>query len=326
MISIIVPVYNIFGCVEACIKSILAQRSPHWEMILVDDGSTDGSGEICRTYAGSDKRIKYMYKSNGGLSSARNAGIEIATGDWIMFVDGDDCILPDTVDTLLRVIPNTDNAEVIHFGFQEIEFGDVDRISYGHTDKVHIVDDKKEMFFYLNSIGGEAASACTKLIKRSLLANLRFKEGILHEDEEFTPRLLIKANKIAYVDFKPYIYIQRPGSIITSRFNSKRLDILDIMNARFSLMLENNLDSLVPAFRLRFLRMLTTLYMVAYAAKDFEGAEKIGKEYLTQIKKLDYSRLKFQFLESLRYRTIQFGFPVLKIEALVRKILNKELK
>lgn len=326
MISIIVPVYNIVNCVEACIKSILAQRSPHWEMILVDDGSTDGSGEICQTYAESDRRIKYVHKTNGGLSSARNAGIEIARGDWIMFVDGDDCILPDTVDTLLRVIPNTDNADVIHFGFQEIKLGDVELISYAHSDNVHIVDNKKEMFIYLNTIGGEAASACTKLIRRSLLDSLCFKEGILHEDEEFTPRLLIKANKIAYVDFKPYIYIQRPGSIITSRFNSKRLDILDIMNARFSLMLENNLDSLVPVFRLRFLRMLTTMYMVAYAARDYDSAEKIRKEHLTQIKRLDFSKVHLQLSESLRYRITQLGVPVLKIEARVRKFLNKEIK
>ena len=120
MISIVVAIYNIESLLHYCIDSILNQDDSNWELILVNDGSTDDSLTICRKYAELDSRISVVDKTNGGLSSARNAGILVAHGDWVMFIDGDDYILPNTISTLNKLIG--------------LAYKDIDLVQYGYTE------------------------------------------------------------------------------------------------------------------------------------------------------------------------------------------------
>ena len=163
-VSIIVPVYNIENYIEGCIKSLVYQTYNKIEIILVNDGSTDNSLSVCERFAVSDNRIKIVNKANGGLSSARNSGIDVANGDFIMFIDGDDYIACNTLSELVLQIEKYD-ADIVQFGYVETN-SDYSNQVCAPVSCLELVSDTYEMFKRLYSIGGEAASACTKLYKR----------------------------------------------------------------------------------------------------------------------------------------------------------------
>ncbi|MBC5624031.1 glycosyltransferase [Clostridium sp. NSJ-49] len=229
-ISIIVPIYNVELYVERCIESILNQSLSDFDLILVDDGSTDKSGEICEGYAKKDSRIQVIHKKNGGLSSARNAGIEIAQGKYIAFVDGDDFIHKDMYKILYDKIIQNDSDIVI------CEFKKV----YNKTDVIDTIENTKSI--ELNNIdalhmlysdkGAEFTVAWNKIYKKELFDEVRYEEGKIHEDEFIAHKLLYKAQKITYVSKQLYNYIQREDSIINSKFNIKKLDAVYAFNER----------------------------------------------------------------------------------------------
>ena len=182
MTSIIVPVYNIKNYLPRCIESLLAQSDPDFEGILVDDGSADGSGALCDAYAARDGRFRVMHKANGGLSSARNAGLDAARGEYILFLDGDDYLAPDAVQSLNAIAAAAGAFDFIQFRYAETD-GSWQPGARQKPD-VRICTDVREMFAYLYQAGGVAASACTKLYRAALFRGLRFREGIAHEDEQ----------------------------------------------------------------------------------------------------------------------------------------------
>lgn len=325
MISIIVAVYNIQDYIGYCIESILRQSLMDWELLLINDGSTDGSRSICELYAIKDKRIKVINKNNGGLSSARNAGINSAFGQWIMFVDGDDYLLPDTLKNLHNCIEQAgDDVDFIQYGFQEADNYEGKFLKTEFLPAMDFISDWHEMFYRLLVMGGEAASMCTKLIRRDILKRLKFQEGIIHEDEQFTTHLLLESRKVAYSRYKPYIYVRRNNSIITSRFSKKRLDIIGIMNERFALMEKYSLQRrLVSLFRIKHIKGLRNLYMAALEVNDKESAVVLNEEYVSQIKLLDFSLMEIPVKEKIRLILAEAGFPVLKIESIVRKSIKK---
>ena len=220
-VSVIVPVYNIENYIEGCIKSLISQTYTNEEIILVNDGSTDNSLNVCEQFAGLDNRIKIVNKTNGGLSSARNAGIDVATGDYIMFIDGDDYIAANTLLELVSQIEKYD-ADIVQFGYVETN-ADYSNQVCAPVSSMELISDTYQMFKRLYSIGGEAASACTKLYKVYLFDSLRFKEGINNEDEQMITFMLQKAQSVLYTDFKPYYYVTRQGSIINSKFSKKKI-------------------------------------------------------------------------------------------------------
>ena len=213
-VSIIVPIYKVEDYIRECIDSILAQTYPDFELILVDDGSPDICGRICDDYAKGDNRIKVVHKVNGGISSARNAGLEVAKGEWIMHVDGDDWIEPDMIESLIEAAQITGADMVIG-----------DFVKYGPSAGYNKLptwgsDKKKSMSNYLaytmTTIWGSIA-------RRSLYADhsLKSPEGISYcEDFHLIVRLCHFANKIVNVHRPFYHYRYRPTSIM-SNMNGK---------------------------------------------------------------------------------------------------------
>ena len=210
MVSIIVPIYNIEGYIRECIDSILAQTYSDFELILVDDGSPDNCGRICDEYAEKDVRIKVIHKENGGLTSARNAGLSVAKGDWIMHVDGDDWIEPDMIESLIEAA-NATEADLV--------FGDF--MKYGPSAGNHklptwSIDKKDSMSRYIaytwTTIWGSIA-------KRLLYTEhcLKSPDGVSYcEDFHLIVRLCHFAKKIVNVHRPFYHYRYRPTSIMSN--------------------------------------------------------------------------------------------------------------
>ena len=213
-VSIIVPVYKVEDYIRECLDSILAQTYPDFELILVDDGSPDDCGRICDDYAKGDNRIKVVHKVNGGISSARNAGLEVAKGEWIMHVDGDDWIEPDMIESLIEAAQIT-GADMVIGDF--VKYGP----SAGYNKLPTWSSDKKKSM--TNYIAYVMTTIWGSIAKRSLYADhsLKSPDGISYcEDFHLIVRLCHFANKIVNVHRPFYHYRYRPTSIM-SNMNGK---------------------------------------------------------------------------------------------------------
>lgn len=218
LFSIIVPVYHVEKYLSRCVGSLIAQTYEDVEIILVDDGGDDRCPEICDEYAKRDHRIKVVHKTNGGLSDARNAGLDIASGDYVIFVDSDDYIEKDTCHNLLKY---TNNDIDIIIGDAVVE-GGIDRLK--HISESTVIDGKTYLLRAFEA-GRAPMAAWLNIYRREFLNRygLKFKIGILHEDEQFTPRAFLHANRIAVSGIKFYHYIIREDSITTKKNKQKNL-------------------------------------------------------------------------------------------------------
>lgn len=230
LISVIVPVYKVEAYLPRCLDSILGQTWEELEVILVDDGSPDRCGEICEEYARKDPRVQVIHKPNGGLSSARNAGIEKATGEYLAFIDSDDWLDADMFQQLHRLCEER-QADIAECSFRSI-FKDMireeticsgDVIEGGPADAIQGILDWK----YFKPI------ACNKLYRRSVIGDIRFPEGMLHEDEFTTYRFFAAAKKVVYLDVSKYNYDRsRTDSITGDKFREDNLDACLAMRQR----------------------------------------------------------------------------------------------
>lgn len=215
-ISVIVSIYNVQNYVEKSIRSIQNQTYKNLEIILVDDGATDNSGKICDEYAAKDSRIKVIHKKNGGLSSARNEGIKVATGEYIAFVDGDDWIDEGMYEDMLRAIQNFD-ADIAICNYKEIskkgvrDTSNEDVTVFEGRETLKVFVEEEEAYQIQNA-------AWNKLYKRSLMGDLRFPEGKLFEDIVYTTKLLAGSKRAVYINKAHYNYIfDRSDSIMNSK-------------------------------------------------------------------------------------------------------------
>lgn len=235
-ISVIVPVYNVESFLDRCIESIVNQTYANLEIILVDDGSPDNCGKICDFWVKKDPRIKVIHKENGGLSDARNAGLNIATGEFIAFVDSDDLIdknmyqvLHDSIDEyhcdvsvckiarFTEEIPCLKNSNAIFTRFFSPEDALKELISDGCIQQV----------------------VWNKLYRREIIQGISFVVGKLHEDEFWTYQILGKASGIIFTDYIGYFYYQRANSIIGKTYSLKRLDALEAKVLRHQYIKDN---------------------------------------------------------------------------------------
>ena len=212
-ISIIVPVYNVEKYLKECIESILSQTYKNIEIILIDDGSTDNSGKICDEYLKKDSRVKVIHKENGGLSDARNTGIEIASGKYIGFVDSDDYIAKDMYDFLYQNIKR-ENAEISGCNRFLVYENKIE--IYGKKECYEVMDSQRAIEM-LCTIGYIGVSAYTKLYEAKLFKDIRYPKGKINEDMYTTYKLFDKANRIVYDATPKYYYRQRSGSITNSK-------------------------------------------------------------------------------------------------------------
>lgn len=219
MLSVIVPVYNVEPYLARCVDSILAQTYENLEVILVDDGSRDTSGQICDEYAAKDSRVKVIHKENGGLSSARNAGIDGARGEYLAFVDSDDWIEPDAYAHMLGMMKKYE-AKLVCAGRYDVD-GATGEKRVGLCPKKEACITAEEMVGRIFLWDNCDSSACDKLYHRSLLETFRYPEGRVCEDVPVTYKIVLRAGRVALCDKPLYNYFHRPGSITTASISEK---------------------------------------------------------------------------------------------------------
>lgn len=269
LISIIIPIYKVEQYLAECMESVLGQSYTNLEIILVDDGSPDACPALCDEYAQKDKRVKVIHKENGGLSDARNAGLEIATGEYIAFVDSDDVIHKDYVRLLYEAIKGA-NADISACDLIEFQDGEE---TPSFTSEIRDVkcnqySPKEALSELIQGIGFRAV-AWNKLYKRSVLTGETFEVGRYHEDEFFTYRIIDKASKLSFVTAKLYYYRQRSGSIM-STVSIKHLDSLDAYIERLK-MLEEKYPELYIRDKVSFCIACVNFYC---GAKDSVAEDK----------------------------------------------------
>lgn len=238
LVSIVVPVYNVELYIRKCIESILKQTYQNFELILVDDGSTDKSMLIIEKYI-NDKRIKVFNKKNGGLSDARNFGIDRANGKYITFIDSDDEITNKYLENLVIALEST-NSDISIVSYNNI---DEDNIvsKLKHNNKVTTFNKQQILLkMYNRKHNIDFITAWGKLYKINLFNDIRYPYGKINEDEATTYKLYLKSKRIAFKDTGDYLYRTRYNSIMNSSYSLKKLDILEIYKERIDNLVEEN--------------------------------------------------------------------------------------
>lgn len=229
LISVIVPVYQVEKYLRRCTDSILSQTYKNLEIILVDDGSTDNSGKLCDEIASLDSRVKVIHKENGGLSSARNAGLEIAAGEYIGFVDSDDWIEPDTYEYMLSLV-EANQADIVDIDCQYAY--DADDAVTVTVEREQVYRQKDALWRYLYrglSLQKNAPySACRKLYRRDVIGNVTFPEGKNSEDLLFNYKVIKKCSVLVESNQVKYHYFQNNAGISLGPLKKKDLALLEI--------------------------------------------------------------------------------------------------
>ncbi len=227
-LSIIVPIYGVEQYLRKCVDSLLNQDIPssEYEIILVDDGGHDMCPQICDSYAAAHPNIRVVHRKNGGLSAARNSGIEVSQGEYVMFVDSDDYIESNVLKGLLAQIER-DSLDVLRYDFCNVN----EQYKVFHPNKAQKRDvDLRETVengeTFLNERLGPGCYAWQFVVKRELLNDCMFKEGIYFEDTEWTPRMLVRANRVTSTQKVVYNYLWRQGSITLPDNPQKREKVL----------------------------------------------------------------------------------------------------
>lgn len=222
LISVIIPIYNQEKYLSRCLDSIISQTYRHLEIILIDDGSIDSSNKIMQKYADNDARIHILHKTNGGLSDARNAGLDIATGEYVTFVDSDDWIDKGYINILHQKMIEY-CADIVSVGLLKIWDSKEQKVKA--TKRVEVLEYDREQavtdMWYQREIDN---CACGKLYRMSLFQEIRYPVGKLYEDLATTYQLIWKADKIIHLPRKLYYYFQHTGSIMARSFDRRNLD------------------------------------------------------------------------------------------------------
>lgn len=304
-ISIIVPCYNVASYLRRCVDSILNQTYSNFELILVDDGSKDKTGILCDELCQLDARIKVIHKKNGGLSDARNAGIDIATGDFLAFVDGDDYLEINAYELMVTEMQDADVSLVSAGIITEDISGNVNILM--NETKVKL--SREEAFANLLCNNRTIAhSSCNKLFRRQLFGQLRYKKGIIYEDMQILPKILDICEKVVLLNVPVYHYIKRSGSITENAFSrwkyegSKIADeVVDICKKKYS--------SLVPYAYYYKIDAVNKMYeelILSVNRKEYKKEELIlrAKVCLCYLKCIRYTSIKKQFGQRMKNITI----------------------
>lgn len=221
LISVIIPVYNVSQYIDMCLENVTAQSYTNLEILLIDDGSSDDSGVKCDEWTRKDRRIKAVHKANEGLSAARNTGLELAAGRYIMFIDSDDIVSPDLCELLYEDMRSS-GSEVAICDAEHI-FNHSYSFSISEKRIVYSPEEAITEMWYQKSF---LPSAWGKLYSRKLFEGIRFTEGRTYEDIDVMHLLFWKAERIVYNSSRLYGYVHHEGSITSSGFSEKDLDIL----------------------------------------------------------------------------------------------------
>ena len=287
LISVIVPIFRVEAYLRRCVDSILAQSYQNLEILLVDDGSDDGCPAICDAYAEQDARVRVIHKKNGGLSDARNAGIDVATGDYFGFVDSDDYIHPDMFLRLVEKAMET-GADLVRCGRAKVDAEEQILEQTGAFPN-QVLTQMEALNYMIDSHTGATVGIWLGLYRRELFDGLRFPVGRIHEDEYLTPRLLLACQTVSYIDDVLYYYNQGNGdSIMRRAFSPKRLDLIWVMEDRLAYFKQLDHPEIYQKTEKRFCQNL--FFMIRQMIRN---PIKNRKYLWAQIKKLHQYRNDF---------------------------------
>ena len=309
LISVIVPIYNVEKYLVRCVDSIVNQTYKNLEIILVDDGSPDRCPQMCDDYAEKDSRIKVVHEKNGGLSDARNAGMAVATGEYISFIDSDDYVSDDFFECLLDVM-NKENSDIAECSVVKLyEDNRFDEFSDDLSVKTYDTQDAMSALIAENPFHQHVWN---KLYKTELIKDIPYAVGKLNEDEFWTYQVFGRANKVSKLNKTMYYYFQRNSSIMGVGYNIRRLDALE-GKANRQKYIENNFPDLSTQAKID----LYGSCMFAYQSvlKFMSGADK--KKALELIRKyrkmynLSFDEIKLADKSARKYFYLakcNFGF------------------
>lgn len=296
-ISIIVPVYNVEDYIERCVDSIMGQTYSNLEIILIDDGSKDRSGEKCDYFAKKDKRIKVIHKKNEGQSVARNVGIETATGDFLGFVDSDDFLDKKMYETLMKMHKET-GCELCACRLYE-RFVNGQKVenpvnSLATSKKVDFKDSwKDDIGNCLND------SLCNKIFARRIFKDLKFPEGQIYEDSIVFNKIYSEIGEVAVTDYVGYYYCVNPNSTTRKEQVERNYKEIDVIKEREIIFCNKGYDELVKKLQSRIFRRALYLYYVAYKSNDSRYKMFLKgdiEEYYFKLKGTKYIRGKLLLL------------------------------
>lgn len=280
--SIIVPVYNVEQYLDCCVQSLIRQTFSDFEVILVDDGSSDSSGKKCDVYAQQDLRIKTIHKKNGGLSSARNVGMRIASGEYFIFIDSDDYVdikLLSSVDVVVSRV----NPDLVQF--KNHTFIDGQGIENNNiSENYEVLEGRKNIFDgYIHGL--VTRTAWNKVYRRELFLSIQYPEGRLAEDLATTYKLLELCNSVVCMDSELYFYRVRTGSIMGT--GSMKL-YYDVMLGHY----ENLVDSEWKHYKTELATAYYNNLMKAYAKSMIEHEDKYRLELRQRLGRVNYGDLQ----------------------------------
>ena len=328
LVSVIIPAYNIEDYIGRCLDSIISQTYKNLEIIVVDDGSRDHTGEILDNYAKKDRRIKVIHKENGGVSSARNKGIEAAEGDYIGFIDGDDLIESEMYKTLVDLLEE-ENADIAHCGYQMVF---PDRVDYYHNTGKKKIQTTEEGLKDLLSGEMIEPGLVNKLYKKELIKNCRLDETVkINEDLLMNYQLFKLSQKSVYYDITPYSYMIRSSSATgANSLIKKREDALRVLNQIKDDCINNNLLSIIYKRYIYLLMAICRddLKYRSYIEYQKKQRKQLKKELKTDIfkscipKKLKYMSLFSCYLPHIM--KVIYKMYDLKTGTSKKYLVNKE--
>lgn len=314
LISIIIPIYNVEKYLAECLDSVLAQSYDNLEIICVNDGSPDGSRRIAQEYSTKDTRIIILDKENGGLSDARNVGIDASTGDYLFFLDSDDVLSADAISMLLDCAELND-ADIAASGYQDFttEF----EIAPHPQDAKFVIDTGLDLYarsYEDPSIKTALNTAWGKLYRKRLFSCIRYPLGVLHEDEFTTYKLFARSEKAIYLDLPLYGYRHRPNSIMSESYSMKRLSALDAMQER----VEFFINFPAPHLIIPAIEEYLAVAVVAYR----KAADKEVKHAAHERYRVAYRSYKKRMSASLRIRHLVFYLSPVIYKLLLQAFLK----
>lgn len=286
LVTVIIPVYNVEKYIDRCMESVLGQTYSNLEIILIDDGSKDNSGRMIDEYATRDSRITVVHKENGGQASARNLGLTMAKGEYVCFVDSDDCIHERYVEILLAMCNDT-GCDLAICTYEDFEGESTDWKRELPDAEIKMETPVQTLDAIFSPRNVETIVVWNKMYKRSNIMNVRFTEGRIFEDEAVSARLIYASSKVARVEKPLYYYFQNNSGTMGGKFTLKKLDILWALEDRMQFFKENNLMELYYKDAYKYMcKLLTHYYRVSVMDEKHpdilndikEKYKKTGKE------------------------------------------------
>lgn len=319
LVSVIVPIYMVQDYLEKCVKSIMNQTYKNLEIILVDDGSKDDCGKMCDQYKKNDPRISVIHKTNGGLSDARNAGIDVAKGSYFVFVDSDDYIHPQMIECLMKPV-SEGLADMSVCEFVDVKSDEnvaFDEIKDPETVIIASKEDKR--YYYLCEPYVRFTVAWNKLYPREYFDEIRYPKGKIHEDEFTTYKILEYPDRVAFIKEPLYYYVQRGSSIMGEGFNVKTLYVLDALDERVGFYASKGNYDWAEKTHSVYRMILTHDYRKILKSEEYDYS--ILKGNIAKLRKTTFSNV-FKYPISLRHKLGYMSlalFPKTYLEKHIKK-------